>query len=73
MFICAYMFGLNMRSLSHTHTGQLGSMTPGDIQKWRVARELDERNKPMSDEELDAIFPQEGYKVMCAVFFFLWW
>ena len=44
-------------------------MTPGDIQKWRVARELDERNRPMSDEELDAIFPQEGYKVMLQIIF----
>ena len=46
-------------------TGQLGSMTPEQMQAWRWERELDERNRPLSDEELDALFPQEGYKVVC--------
>lgn len=43
--------------------GQLGSMTPEQMQAWRWEKELDERNRPMTDEELDALFPQEGYKV----------
>ena len=43
--------------------GQLGSMTPEQMQAWRWERELDERNRPLTDEELDALFPQEGYKV----------
>ena len=43
--------------------GQMGSMTPEQMQAWRWERELDERNRPLSDEELDALFPQEGYKV----------
>ncbi|KAF3824257.1 hypothetical protein GH733_008542 [Mirounga leonina] len=30
---------------------------------WRWEREIDERNRPLSDEELDAMFP-EGYKVL---------
>ena len=42
---------------------QLGSMTPEQMQAWRWERELDERNRPMSDDELDALFPQDGYKV----------
>lgn len=30
----------------------------------RFSSELDERNRPLSDEELDAMFPQEGYIVL---------
>ena len=40
-----------------------GAMTPEQMQSWRWEKELDERNRPLSDEELDALFPQEGYKV----------
>lgn len=37
-------------------------MTPEQLQAWRWEKEIDERNRPWSDEELDAMFP-EGYKV----------
>ena len=30
--------------------------------KWE--REIDDRNRPLSDEELDAILPPEGYKTL---------
>lgn len=43
---------------------QLGSMTPEQIQAWRWEKELDERNRPLSDDELDILFPQEGYKIL---------
>lgn len=43
------------------------SMTPEQLQAWRWEREIDERNRPLTDEELDAMFP-EGYKV-CVPFF----
>ncbi len=43
--------------------GQLGSMTPEQMQSWRWEKEMDDRNRPLSDDELDALFPQEGYKV----------
>ena len=43
--------------------GQLGAMTPEQMQAWRWEKELDERNRPMTDEDLNALFPQEGYKV----------
>ena len=39
-------------------------MTPEQMQSWRWEKELDERNRPISDEELDALFPQEGYKIL---------
>ena len=40
-----------------------GSMTPEQMQAWRWEKEMDDRNRPLSDDELDAIFPQDGYKV----------
>lgn len=41
--------------------GHLMSMTPEQLQAWRWEREIDERNRPLTDDELDAMFP-EGYK-----------
>ena len=38
-------------------------MTPEQMQAYRWEREIDERNRPLSDQELDALFPKEGYKV----------
>jgi len=37
-------------------------MTPEQLQAYRLEREIDERNRPLSDE-LDAMFPP-GYKVL---------
>ena len=37
-------------------------MTPEQMQAFRWEREIDERNRPLMDEELDAMFPP-GYKV----------
>ena len=42
--------------------GHLMSMTPEQLQAYTWQREIDERNRPLSDDELDAMFP-EGYKV----------
>jgi splicing factor 3B subunit 1 len=33
------------------------------MQSWRWEREMDERNRPLADEELDSMFPP-GYKVL---------
>ena len=49
------------------NTGQLVSMTPEQMQAYRWEREIDERNRPLSDEELDTMFPKDGYKVVCYV------
>ena len=38
-------------------TAHMGSMTPEQVQAWRWEKELDERNRPLSDDELDALFP----------------
>jgi hypothetical protein len=39
-------------------------MTPEQRQVFRWEREIDERNRPLTDDELDAIMPKEGYKVV---------
>jgi splicing factor 3B subunit 1 len=39
-------------------------MTPEYMAATRYEREIDERNRPLSDEELDAMFPQEGYTIL---------
>ncbi|RWS29989.1 splicing factor 3B subunit 1-like isoform X1 [Leptotrombidium deliense] len=38
-------------------------MTPEQMQAYRWEREIDERNRPISEEELDTLFPP-GYKVL---------
>lgn len=38
-------------------------MTPEQMQAYRYEREIDERNRPLSDEELDTMFPP-GYKIL---------
>lgn len=43
--------------------GHLMSMTPEQLQAYRWEREIDERNKPFTDDELDALFPA-GYKTL---------
>ncbi|CAH0385050.1 unnamed protein product [Bemisia tabaci] len=43
--------------------GHLMTMTPEQLQAYRWEREIDERNRPLTDDELDAMFPP-GYKVL---------
>ncbi|CAM9771926.1 unnamed protein product, partial [Ectocarpus fasciculatus] len=41
-----------------------GAMTPEMSQRMRWEAEVDERNRPISDEELDSMFPPSGYKIL---------
>ncbi|XP_021367519.1 splicing factor 3B subunit 1-like isoform X2 [Mizuhopecten yessoensis] len=43
--------------------GHLMSMTPEQLQAYTWQKEIDERNRPLSDDELDTMFPT-GYKVL---------
>uniref|UniRef100_A0A6M2DTF6 Putative splicing factor 3b subunit 1 n=1 Tax=Xenopsylla cheopis TaxID=163159 RepID=A0A6M2DTF6_XENCH len=43
--------------------GHLASMTPEQLQAYRWEREIDERNRPFTDDELDSFFPV-GYKIL---------
>ena len=38
------------------------AMTPEQMQAWSLQKELDERNRPLTDDELEAVLPA-GYKV----------
>lgn len=44
--------------------GPIGAETPEQIQQLRWEREMSERNRPLTDEDLDAMFPPTGYKVL---------
>jgi len=41
-----------------------GKIDPEMAQQMRWEAEIDERNRPLSDEELDALFPSTGYKIL---------
>ncbi|MCO5608132.1 hypothetical protein L7F22_062338 [Adiantum nelumboides] len=41
-----------------------GAITPEQYNLLRWERDIEERNRPLSDEELEAMFPQEGYKIL---------
>ena len=47
---------------SDMHTPFTGVMTPEVIQRIRWEAEVDERNRYMTDEELDSMFPPSGYR-----------
>lgn len=44
-------------------TPGLTSLTPERLQMLRWEKEIDERNRPLSDEDLDQLLPIEGYEV----------
>lgn len=41
-----------------------GALTPEQYNLMRWEKDIEERNRPLTDEELDAMFPQEGYKIL---------
>ena len=54
--------GIKAMAMATPSPGQL-LMTPEQMQAFRWEREIDERNRPISDDELDTLFPP-GYKVL---------
>jgi len=55
--------GQKAMAMATPSAAQMAQMTPEQMQAYRWEREIDERNRPLSDEELDAMFPP-GYKVL---------
>eukprot|EP01027_Heterolobosea_sp_BB2_P012582 GEZU01018219.1.p1 GENE.GEZU01018219.1~~GEZU01018219.1.p1 ORF type:complete len:1048 (+),score=381.61 GEZU01018219.1:225-3146(+) len=45
-------------------TPSLAQMTPDRLSALKWEKDIDERNRPLTDEELDAMFPTEGYKIL---------
>ncbi|CAI0410036.1 unnamed protein product [Linum tenue] len=43
---------------------QRGAITPEQYNLLRWEKDIEERNRPLTDEELDSMFPQEGYKIL---------
>ncbi|KAJ8451268.1 hypothetical protein Cgig2_014040 [Carnegiea gigantea] len=41
-----------------------GPLTPEQYNLLRWEKDIEERNRPLTDEELDAMFPSEGYKIL---------
>lgn len=61
--------GAKAMAMATPTPGHLMSMTPEQLQAYTWQREIDERNRPLSDDELDSLFPP-GYKVSFLVAFF---
>ena len=55
--------GIKAMGLATPTPGHMLQMTPEQKQAWTLQKELDERNRYMTDEEIDAILP-EGFKVL---------
>ncbi|CAG2067567.1 unnamed protein product, partial [Timema podura] len=55
--------GTKAMAMATPTPGHLATMTPEQLQAYRWEREIDERNRPLSDDELDSYFPV-GYKVL---------
>ena len=55
--------GVKAMALATPTPGHVAAMTPEQLQAYRWEKEIDERNRPYTDDELDAMFPP-GYKVL---------
>jgi len=52
----------NKGMLTPSAAAKMG-FTPEHLQAMRLERELDERNRYLTDEEIDSLLPSEGYKI----------
>ncbi|XP_054168558.1 splicing factor 3B subunit 1-like [Oppia nitens] len=55
--------GAKAMAMATPTPGHLVPMTPEQMQAFRWEKEIDERNRPMTDDELDSLFPP-GYKIL---------
>merc|ERR1719228_2338471 len=55
--------GAKAMGMATPSAAQMMQMTPEQMQAYRWEKEIDERNRPLSDDELDAMFPP-GYKIL---------
>ena len=61
----AGMMTPDVHSLAAAQAAAQGApMTPEQYNALRWEREVEERNRPLTDEDLDAMLPSEGYKVL---------
>lgn len=57
------MLGMETPSASSL-AGSKVAMTPEQYQSMRWDNEIAQRNRPLSDEELDSMLPPEGYRIL---------
>jgi len=55
--------GLNAMDTPISHD-MIKRMTPQQLKNYRIEQEMGERNKPLTDEDLDNMLPQEGYEIV---------
>ena len=55
--------GQKAMAMATPSAAQMMQMTPEQMQAYRWEKEIDDRNRPLTDEELDAMFPP-GYKIL---------
>ena len=55
--------GAKAMAMATPTPGHMMSMTLEQMQAWTWQREIDERNRPLSDDDLDSMLPK-GYKVI---------
>ncbi|KAJ7233298.1 hypothetical protein O6H91_16G028400 [Diphasiastrum complanatum] len=58
------MGGIELATPTPGHITLRGPLTPEQYNLFRWEKDIEERNRPLSDEELDAMFPQEGYVIL---------
>ncbi|KAL7116302.1 hypothetical protein ACP275_04G234200 [Erythranthe tilingii] len=65
----AYTLGVTPFGAAHMATPtpnaiMQSAMTPEHYNLFRWEKDIEERNRPLADEELDSMFPEQGYKVL---------
>ncbi|XP_059065494.1 uncharacterized protein LOC131032362 [Cryptomeria japonica] len=58
------MGGIDLPTPTPTAINLRGAITPEQYNLLRWEKDIEERNRPLTDEELDAMFPLEGYKIL---------
>ncbi|CAM6094939.1 unnamed protein product [Calypogeia fissa] len=56
--------GIELATPTPGHIALRGPMTPEQYNMLRWEKDIEERNRPLSDEELNSMFPMEGYKIL---------
>jgi len=58
------MGGIELATPTAGHSALQAPMTPEQYNMLRWEKDIEDRNRPLSDEELESMFPMEGYKIL---------
>ena len=70
-FIKSGAMAMGIGTPGMNQVNSIAAMTPERVQQLRWEKEMDERNRPLTDEELDQMLPSAGFEVK--FFFLLLW